>query len=238
MSTREAIVKGLIRRRYAHHASMPGREWGGEVRALHAGYTSDQLSALPANVVETWAGCGNVIAGAYLHQADVIVDIGAGGGLDARLACGLAKSGTQVIAIDLTPEMLALESDRQTGLMRIAGDMEQLPLGNAICDLVIANAAFNLALDPARAFAEVWRILVPGGRLHICELVRDGELPAELLADPLGWSTSLGGVLEEAELVEVIRGAGFSDLHVSGHRPFEPVVAVRITARKPAASSH
>ena len=238
MSTRDAIVKGLIRRRYARHATMPERGWGGRGRALRAGYSADQLDVLRPNVVEAWAGCGNVIAGVDAGAAQVIVDLGAGSGLDARLLRELAGPGAQVLAIDLTPEMLAIEIGAEAGITRIAGDMEQLPLGDAVCDLVIANASFNLALHPDRAFAEAWRILKPGGRLHICELVRDGELPAEMLADPLGWSTSLGGVLKEPELAGVIGSAGFSDVRVTGHRPFEPVMAVRITANKPAAATH
>jgi arsenite methyltransferase len=119
------------------------------------------------------------------------------------------------------------------GVQCVGGDFEMLPLADAICDVVIANAAFNLALDPALAFAEAWRILRPGGRLHICDLVREGELPPELLADPLGWSTSLGGVMRERELIKTIQGAGFNDVRVSGHRPFAPVVAVRVDAEKP-----
>ena len=236
MSTREAIVKGLIRRRYARHAT-PGRGWGGAERALRAGYRPEQLASLPAAVIETWAGCGNLAASADPADARVIVDLGAGCGLDARLMRALAPHA-QVIAIDLTPEMLAIEGVENSAIARIAGDMEQLPLGKEVCDLVIANAAFNLALDQARAFAEAWRILRSGGRLHMCELVREGDLPAELLADPLGWSTSLGGVAEEQALVRTMRKAGFADVRVDGHRPFEPVIAVNVTAIKPAGTAH
>jgi ubiquinone/menaquinone biosynthesis C-methylase UbiE len=119
-------------------------------------------------------------------------------------------------------------------LYAIAGDMERLPLANACCDLVIANASFNLALDPHTAFAEAARILRPGGRLHVMDLVREAELPAELLADPMGHNTSLGGVMRERDLHAVVSAAGFADVAIHRHRPFPPVIAVQIEARVPA----
>lgn len=232
MQTREAYIKGMIRRRYARHAVNPNNASGGRERAFRAGYDPSQLDSLPGAILERWSGCGNVVAGAPLKGARLIVDIGAGGCADALLARSQPKSTADVVAIDITPEMLG-PPDTTPGLLCVVGDFEFLPLADAICDVVIANAAFNLALDPTAAFAEAWRILRPGGRLHICDLVREGELPAELMADPLGWSTSLGGVMLESELVQTIQGAGFKNVTVTGHRPFPPVIAVHVDAEKP-----
>ena len=223
----------MIRRRYARQAANSGSAWGGRERAFRAGYDASQLDSLPEAIVERWAGCGNVVDDAPLEGAELIVDLGAGSGVDALLARSLPGSMPHVIAIDITPEMLGPLSATPSGVQCVGGDFEMLPLADAICDVVIANAAFNLALDPALAFAEAWRILRPGGRLHICDLVREGELPPELLSDPLGWSTSLGGVMREHKLIKTIQGAGFNDVRVSGHRPFEPVVAVYVDAEKP-----
>lgn len=229
MRTRESYVKDLIRRRYRNHGA--DGEWGGRARALRAGYDPDRLDSLPAAVVERWAGCGNVVADAPLAGVSVVVDVGAGAGLDGLLIAA-SPAGPLVVAVDLSPEMLAADTAHDR-LVRVAGDFEQLPLADGVADLVIANAALNLALEPATAFAEAWRVLRPGGRLHIYDLVRDGDLPPELLTDPLAWSTSLGGVLPEDELVATIAAAGFEDVIVAGHRPFEPVVAVRVDALKP-----
>jgi len=234
MQTREAYVKDLIRRRYRHHAG--DGTWGGRARAVRAGYDPAVLETLPAAVVERWSGCGNVVVDAPLTDVAVIVDLGAGGGLDGLLLAA-APGRPLVVAVDLSPEMLAPPESSDDRLLRVAGDFEHLPIADGVADIVTANAALNLALDPAAAFAEAMRILRPGGRLHICDLVRDGDLPAELMADPLAWSTSLGGVLPEDELVAVIAAAGFIDITVAGHRPFEPVVAVRIDAAKPSFSS-
>jgi len=230
MQTREAYVKNLIRGRYRRHAD--DGKWGGRARALRAGYAADRLDSLPEAIVETWAGCGNVVAKAPLAEASIVVDLGAGSGLDSLLLAA-SPSRPRVIAVDLTPEMLSLCGTAPDGLLRVAADFEHLPLADAVADLVIANAALNLALDPAGAFAEAWRVLRPGGHLHICELVRDGDLPPELLTDPLAWSTSLGGVLAEEELIAIIAAAGFDSITVAGHRPFKPVIAVDIEARKP-----
>lgn len=232
MQTRETYVKGLIRRRYRRHAG--DDEWGGRARAVNAGYDPGRLDAPPGAVVERWAGCGNVVADAPLTKGAVVVDLGAGAGLDAFLLAA-SPSRPQVIAVDLAPEMLAVPDRQPDQMWRVAGDFEQLPLADGIADVVVANAALNLALDPAAAYGEAWRILRSGGRLHIRDLVRDGELPTELLCDPLAWSTSLGGVMREPDLVAAITAAGFDEIVVTDHRPFPPVVSVRIDAAKPVA---
>jgi SAM-dependent methyltransferase len=233
MQTRENYVKELIRRRYRRHAGDAG-DWGGRGRAVRAGYDPDLLDGFDEAIVERWAGCGNVLAGAPLAGASVVVDLGAGSGLDALLANALGAPAPLVVTVDLTPEMLALVGAASDNIVRIAGDFERLPLADACCDLVIANAALNLALDQRTAFAEACRILRPGGRLHMCELVRDGDLSPDLLCDPLAWSTSLGGVPTEAQLIEAIHMSGFEDIAVMDHRPFAPVIAVRVDAAKPA----
>ncbi len=91
-----------------------------------------------------------------------------------------------------------------------------------------------VALLPGAALAEVWRILRPGGRLIARELVREGDLPDEIAHDPTAWNASLGGVLEEKEWRRLLDAAGFANLVIAGHRPFNPVIAVRIEAVKPA----
>jgi arsenite methyltransferase len=233
MQTRETYVKGLIRRRYRHHAVDDG--WGGRARAIHAGYDAGRLDALPGAVVERWAGCGNVVADAPLTEDAVVVDLGAGAGVDGFLLAA-SPLKPRVIAVDLSPEMLAVPDRQPDRIWRVAGDFENLPLADGIADVVVANAALNLALDPVAAYREAWRILRPGGRLHIRDLVRDGDLPTELLCDPLAWSTSLGGVMHEPDLVAAITAAGFEGIAITDHQPFPPVVSVRIDAHKPVAS--
>ena len=233
MATREALVKGLIRRRYARHAGIADGRHQGRRRAIDLGYVQSELETLPDRVVDGFAGCGNPLAGLALDQARVILDLGAGTGLDSRLAARRADPESLVIAADITPEMLAGPCGDAHACARLAADFERLPLRDDCCDLVIANAALNLALDPDKAYAEIWRVLRPGGRLHICDLVRTEPPEPDLIADPLGWSTSLGGVLYEPELARIVRNAGFVDVEIGGHRAFAPVVAITLDGRKP-----
>lgn len=232
MQTRETYVKDLIRRRYRHHA-IDG-EWGGRARAIEAGYDADRLDGLPGAVVERWAGCGNLVADTPLTEGAVVVDLGAGAGVDGFILAA-SPLRPRLIAVDLSPEMLAVPDRQPDRMWRVAGDFENLPLADGIADIVVANAALNLALDPAAAYGEAWRVLRPGGHLHIRDLVRDGDLPTELLCDPLAWSASLGGVMREPDLVAAIASAGFEEIAITGHRPFPPIVSVRIDAQKPVA---
>ncbi|MDH5748869.1 MAG: methyltransferase domain-containing protein, partial [Rhodospirillales bacterium] len=167
-----------------------------------------------------------------------VIDLGSGAGLDACLIAQRLAPDGRVIAFDLTPAMLELARQSADGLgagrvLPLAGDMERLPLADGSIDLVLANASFNLALDKQVAFSEAARILRPGGRLAACDLVRNGDLPADLRADPQAWNTSLGGVIGESEMHDFISKAGFEQVRISGHRPFPPVTAVHIQATKP-----
>lgn len=196
-----------------------------------AGYPEPFLDGLPGPVVDSFCGCGNPLEGLDLSGVRVVVDLGCGAGLDTRLAAGLLASGSMVVGLDLTPGMLALANTER--VRAVAGDMENLPLADEIADLVLANASLNLALDKPAAFAEAFRVLKPGGRLVARDLVRQGEIPLEIMEDPLAWNTSLGGVLNECDLQDALEAAGFSNVRLSGHRPFPPVVSIRLEAVKP-----
>jgi SAM-dependent methyltransferase len=237
--SRNSCVKALIRRRYAHDAARAAHESDGFARAVRAGYSAQALARVPRRLVDAWSGCGMLAECVTLEGVDTVVDLGSGSGLDTWLIATAPRAPKRVITLDLTPETLASLHETRDGtapceLYAVAGDMELLPLANACCDLVIANASFNLALDPRKAFAEAASILRPGGRLHAMDLVREAALPAELLADPMGHGASLGGVMHERDLHAAVSGAGFVDVVIHGHRPFAPVIAVQIEACVPA----
>lgn len=158
-----------------------------------------------------------------------------------RISRSGGDEGAMVVALDLAPSML--ERAREAAgpfagpvVRPLAADMEQLPLADGIADLVLANASFNLALDKHAAFAEAARILRPGGRLVARDLVLDGPLPPEIAQNSAAWNTSLGGVLDQDDLYEALRAAGFVDIRISHHQPFSVVAAVRIQAVRPPAA--
>lgn len=231
-------VKGLVRRRYTHLAEADAFPPGGAVRASAAGYPKEWLDDLPERVTGAYSGCGYALEDVDLSGVRVAVDLGCGAGLDARLIAGHLTQGAMVLALDLAPSMLERVSEAVDPLAEpvvrpVAADMEQLPLADGTADLVLANASFNLAVDKHAAFAEAARILRPGGRLIARDLVRDGPLPTEIAQNSAAWNTSLGGVLDQDDLHEAMRAAGFVDIRITGHTPFSVVAAVRIQAVRP-----
>lgn len=234
----EQQVKSYVRKRYAHLAEAHAFPEGGAERAREAGYPARFIDGLPDRVSASYCGCGYLLDGVDLEGVRTAVELGCGAGLDARLVCERLDVGARLFALDIAPQMLYRSSEACEGLHRsahlhlLAGDMENIPLADGVADIVLANASLNLTVDKQRALAEAYRILRPGGRLVARELIREGELPAEIARDPQAWNASLGGVCEEAEWESLLAGAGFREVEISGHTPFRPVVSVRVHARR------
>lgn len=205
---------------------------------MAAGCPADWYDALPARAAQVFSGCGWPAGDLDPAGIETVIDLGCGGGLDSRFLAERLDASAQVFALDLTPEVVrrARETLAPTAgtagatVRLLAADFERLPLADGCADAIIANASLNLATDQHAAFAEIARVLRPGGRLVAADLVRVGELPAEVRADPMAMATSLGGVMEEPDLVAAIEGAGLVNVTITGHRPFGPVIAVNIAA--------
>lgn len=227
-------VKAFVRERYTHLCAAHAYPPGGRERARQAGYPPSWLNALPDRVAEAYCGCGYALEGVDLGGVRLVVDLGCGAGLDARLMAERLGARGRVVAVDFSPAMLRRVRETAGGRATpLIGDIERLPLRGGTADLVIANASLNLAVDKAAALAEAARILRPGGRLVAREMVRQGPLPPEIAQDPAAWNASLGGVPEEEEWRALAARAGFIGVRISHHRPFAPVVAVRMEAAKP-----
>ncbi len=233
-------IKARIRQRYARLIEDRDFPPGGASRILDAGYPPRVLDRLPEELIAAYRGCGFPLAGLRLAEVRLAVDLGCGAGIDALWMASEMGADATIIALDMTLPMLRMASKLQTrdaltagSVWPVAGDMEHLPLASGIADLVVANASFNLTVDKTAAFSEACRILKPGGRLAVRELVREGELPREILEDPLADVTSLGGTITEEALRCAVVEAGFMDVRITGHRPFSCVLSVQLNAAKP-----
>lgn len=229
-------IKDRIKRRYSRLAGEDLFPTGGAARVLAAGYPADWIAGVPASLLAGYAGCGNPLAGLNLANIAVAVDLGCGAGLDSFLLAQRLPDSAAVISIDFTEEILRRANrdwPKPYMIRPVTGDLEDIPLANDCADLVIANAAFNLTLDKARAFSEAARILKPGGKLAVRDLIKDREIPREVMEDPLSDATSLGGVVSEAEMREAIAVAGLTDFEFSDPQPFSYVTSIHLTAQKP-----
>ncbi len=236
--SRDAQIKSLIIRRYNHLASTNSFRPGGKARALESKYPPSFLEILPESNIEAFSGCGFPLQGTDLTRFKSVLDIGCGAGLDSCFAAMVLSDQALVVAVDITESMLKLVMDMKgklglKSLNPLNADMDQLPVNAASVDLVIANATLNLSTDKSKTLAEIYRVLKPGGRFLARDLIRSGPLPDDLAIDPMGSNTSLGGVIQESKLRDLLNAAGFIDVKLTEHTAFPPVLSVRLDAMKP-----
>jgi len=182
-------------------------------------YEVDEVGALPPAAVLASLGCGNPTALADLQPGEVVLDLGSGGGIEVLLSARRVGASGKVYGLDMTDEMLALarENQRRAGVHNVEflkGDMEEMPLPDATIDVIISNCVINLAVDKDRVLAEALRVLKPGGRLAVSDIVFQGDMariPSSLLADVEAWSGCVAGALEEGDYLSRLRHAGFED---------------------------
>lgn len=164
-------------------------------------------------------GCGNPVALASLQEGDIVLDLGAGAGFDCFLAAQRVGINGRVIGVDMTPEMVekARENARKGNYQNVEfrlGEIEHLPVADNAVDVVISNCVINLVPDKKRAFAEVFRVLRPGGRLMISDIVLLHELPEVIKTSVAGYVGCISGALMKGEYLKTIREAGFEDVQV------------------------
>lgn len=179
-------IKELVRERY--------REVVDEVSSVAATlYAPDELAQLPRGAVDLALGMGHPVRRAALRPGEVVLDLGCGGGIDTLLAARAVAPGGKAIGLDLLPEMLekAARHAREVGIANVEwlqGQMEAIPLPDASVDVVISNGVVNLSPRKSRAFAEMFRLLRPGGRVALADVIVDEDLPPEILVDPQAWA--------------------------------------------------
>lgn len=192
-------------------------------QAKSLGYSEAELSLVPSGAI-MGMGCGNPIALADLRSGETVLDVGCGGGLDAFLAANAVGETGQVLGVDSTLQMVerARENARGSGYQNVKfeqGEAEHLPLEDACVDVVISNCVLNHSRDKVLAFREILRVLKPGGRMHVADLVTTGEFPKEAYDDAIwgAWLTIASG---KQVYLDAIQKAGFRDIRMHSHGSF------------------
>jgi len=180
-------------------------------------YSHDELAGLPDETVRVALGVGNPVRHGRLGAGDDVLDLGSGGGIDCLLAARRVAPGGSVIGVDFLKEMVgrAERAAADTGLDNVRfvlSEIEALPLPDASVDVVISNGVVNLSPRKVRVLSEAFRVLRPGGRLAIVDLVLDHDLPPEIQTHPAAWAGCLSGALSETALYKGLRRAGFRDV--------------------------
>jgi SAM-dependent methyltransferase len=189
-------------------------------------YGIGQTATLPQGAVLASLGCGNPTALAELNAGEVVLDLGSGGGIDVLLSARRVGPTGKAYGLDMTDEMLALarENQRQAGVANVEflkGEIEQIPLPDASVDVIISNCVINLSADKGRALREAFRVLKPGGRFAVSDVVVRGELPAPVRHSMEAWVGCVAGALEEGEYQALLREAGFVDVGLEPTRIYD-----------------
>jgi arsenite methyltransferase len=186
-------------------------------------YNDSEARQIPAEALLASLGCGNPTALAQLNQGEVVLDLGSGGGIDVLLSARRVGQTGKAYGLDMTTEMLALanENKRKAGADNVEflqGEIEHIPLPDSSVDVVISNCVINLSADKDRVLREAFRVLKPGGRFAVSDVVTRGEIPAKIRQSVLLWVGCVAGALQETEYREKLAAAGFERIEIEPTR--------------------
>ena len=189
-------------------------------------YGADETQNLPADAVNASLGCGNPTALAELKPGEVVLDLGSGGGIDVLLSAKRVGPTGKAYGLDMTDEMLALarENQRKAGVTNVEflkGEIETIPLPDNSVDVVISNCVINLSADKDRVLGQAFRVLKPGGRLAVSDIVVRGEVPEMIRKSVEAWIGCMAGALQDAEYRDKLAHAGFTDISLEPWRVYK-----------------
>ncbi len=189
-------------------------------------YSEAETSALPAEAVAVSLGCGNPTALAQLEAGQTVLDLGSGGGIDVLLSAKRVGPTGKVYGLDMTDEMLALarENRRKAGATNaefLKGTIEHIPLPDDTVDVIISNCVINLSVDKDAVLREAFRVLKPGGRFAVSDVIVRGEVPADVRRSMELWVGCIAGALEERDYASKLRAAGFADIELEPWRIYQ-----------------
>src|SRR5215217_3842242 len=243
-------LKGQVRKRYAE-AALAVQETGKggtasccepsccgtdsqaqKVDLTGGSYSAEELGELPQHASAASLGCGNPVALATLSPGEVVLDLGSGGGIDVLLSARRVTPGGKAYGLDMTDEMLALahKNQREAGVENVEflkGEIEDIPLPDEHVDVVISNCVINLSTEKERVIRGAYRVLKPGGRFAVSDVVFLGDkslLPAEVVHKAQMWSGCISGALERSEYEKLLKAAGFEDVSVEVTQVYSPVM--------------
>ena len=253
---REQAIRTVVRERYAR-AAVAGTFCCGDApgdgvdQALETAGASCCGGAplvfmsgqpVPSDIADASLGCGAPIDAAAIRPGETVVDLGSGAGLDVFLAADRVGPLGRAIGVDMTPEMIA-KARANAARLGVAnaefrlGEIEHLPVADASADVIISNCVINLLPDKRAAFDEAFRVLRPGGRLVVSDIVSAGPLPDELKTQER-WTACLGGAIPQEEYIGAVAAAGFADVDLVSKRDYEAgrLFSATVRAVKPPAS--
>jgi len=209
-------------------------------------YADSDLGNLTLETVAASDGCGNPTALADLKPGETVLDLGSGGGIDCFMAAQAVGPGGSVLGIDMTPDMvdLARSNAQKMGVINVKfhlGEIEALPFKSNIVDVVISNCVVCLSPDKDAVFKEAFRVLRPGGRLHLSDMALSGQLPQDIADDPQQWAGCVSGAELKETYITRLTAAGFENITIENEGSYTPeagqkhyLSSVRVRAIKPA----
>lgn len=248
-------IHEVVKERYGAIASGQAQsccgpsDGGGDCGCNTQLYDNALLEGLPASVTSISLGCGDPVTIAGLKEGETVLDLGSGGGIDCFLAARQVGETGYVIGVDMTPAMLMKANTNKVnmGVQNVEfrrGQIEALPVTDNSVDVVMSNCVINLSPDKRSVFREAFRVLKPGGRISVSDIVTEGEFSAELRADAAKWAECVTGAIDVGAYTDLIREAGFVDIEVVDKNGTEGIIetqagmprtySARVTARKPA----
>jgi SAM-dependent methyltransferase len=220
----DSVIRNAVRSKYAQAATNAGCSCCGDnssqdLLRIEEMYQAEDVSELPEEVTGVSLGCGDPVTLAALKPGQAVLDLGSGGGIDCFLAARRVGPTGKVIGVDMTPEMLekARSNQKKIGASNVEfrlGEIEHLPVADDEVDVIISNCVINLSTDKPQVFREAFRVLKPGGKLAVSDIVTDGPLPDEIKSDLSAWVGCVAGAWDVADYVQAMTDAGFDDVRV------------------------
>lgn len=228
----ESTIKEVVREKYAQAARAVTEGTasccGSGLRAtdpITSNIYGTETNGLPQEAVLASLGCGNPTLLAQLHEGETVLDLGSGGGIDVLLSARRVGATGKAYGLDMTDEMLALanENKRKAGAENVEflkGEIENIPLPDNSVDVIISNCVINLSSDKARVLREAFRVLKPGGRLAVSDVIRRGEIPEQIARNVELWIGCVAGALEIEEYKALLTDAGFTGVDIEPTRVY------------------